>query len=287
MSIRRLFLAAILLAACTALAVLILLDPIARIAAERGGSRVLGVETRLEEVDIGLLSGRVALSRLEVANPKGFREDRFLGVERTEVQVAPASLLQRDVVVPLVSITGVEVFLEQRGTGSNYGAILESIDASTGAGETTATQGSQEVDLVVEELLIREISGRVEFTAFGGRVASAKLSVPDIRMRNLRSSSTSGRLMGQLAAIATTAILKGVLSRGAGLPRGIAGDLERRLTGLGSYRLGLASLLESPEKAITEPVVRASEAAGETVEKAGELLKGVGGLLRGPSEEDR
>ena len=82
----------------------VMLDKLTKKGIERGGTYAMGVETKLDGIHIGLLSGSVSMNGLSVANPEGFKADHFMSLREGNVDVALTSLMGDKVEVALIKL---------------------------------------------------------------------------------------------------------------------------------------------------------------------------------------
>lgn len=253
-----------------------------RVAVERGGTRALGVETRLESAKLGLFAGTLDLAGLRVANPPGFRREHFLTLERGEVEVALGSLASERIEAPRLLLEGVELDLERRDDASNYGTILESLERFQGEGdEPSAGEEEEARSLVVREVVVRGVSAHVSLSALGASV-SETVSVPEIRLTDV-GEKTVPELVAELVTAlldVSAGSLEGVV------PADLLRDLEARVGGLEDLAAELdVQARERIEGALEEAGKELSEEARKKVDGAlDEARKGLGDVLRGEKE---
>jgi hypothetical protein len=260
------------------------LDRLVEVSIERGASSALGVETTLQSVRLGLLSGKAQISGLTVGNPSGFQTPHFLGLERAECRVELGSLTRGPIVVPLVSLRGVTVNLEQSGRKSNYGSILETLQSGAEDGETSEATASEEArGLVIGELTIEGVTAHVEASVAGRKLREVDVEVADIRLRNIGSSSDAGSSMAEIVGLVTKAILKSVTESGGSLPGNVVSELRGELRSAG----GLS--LDASGAKIEFGQASGGESKGELEDAArqvGDTVKGIRGLLGRDKKDD-
>jgi hypothetical protein len=251
--------------------VYVALNGIVRFGLERGGTVALGVETEVDSVDVRPLRGRFGFSGLGVANPDGFRSSHFLKLGEGDVRVEVGTLRSDELVMTLVSLTGIELSLERGPKGTNYGVILDNLaQLGEGGAAGEAEPGGQ--TLRIRELVIEDVSAHAAME-IGGRVTEVDLQIPDVRLKNLSSSSDAGGIGAQLAGVVTTALLQAVAKEGRGLPAGLARSLRGGLGGVSDFAIGELDRLGGDDLDLGQEVEK-------TVEKAEDALKrGIGRFL--------
>lgn len=203
------------------------MDALARSVLESTLSRTVGTEATVESLDLEILSGRVTLEGLAVANPEGFEAPRFLSLRRGRLGAGLANVLRDTVEVEELTLEGFELDLEQRGSRSNVGPILASVEDARGArGET------DEIAYRIEDLVIRDVTARVRIGAGPAGDAAATVTIPEIRMENVGSGGGGAVTLSELAGLTLQAVLGAVARESGDLPGQLGGLLRGQLQGL-------------------------------------------------------
>jgi uncharacterized protein involved in outer membrane biogenesis len=106
------------------------LDDIVQGLIERRASALTGTAVTLEEVSLGLGTGRATLRGLTVANPPGFRAVNALALDEVEVRIDLRSLLADPLVIDTVRIVHPRVFYEVDAAGkANVDLIRRHVEA--------------------------------------------------------------------------------------------------------------------------------------------------------------
>jgi hypothetical protein len=255
------------LAAVLVIALIFLVDGMARAAVEKSATQALGVPTSVAQVDIGLLSSSCEIERLVVNNPPGFRADHFLAVGRIHTALSLGSLLEDTIELPVLEIEQADMHLEQRGTNSNYAVILD--NAKKGGKESGDEPGKK---FVIRKLSIRDVSVHVSARLPGVReLGKADITIPALTLEDVGTGAEKGVVLSELAVIVVRAILDEVAKRGgAGIPPGALGDLGRLLeeiTGSGGSGEVKIELNEEAVKKAAEASRKAIEEAVKSVEE--------------------
>jgi hypothetical protein len=221
---------------------------------ERRLSQALAVPVTIGDVDLGLLTGLVALEDIAIANPPGHGGEDLLTIRRVEVRVPLSALVARAVLVERIEIEGVRGRLARRsGQPSNLEALraLRERQRQERESERDATRsrgGNRRDDRVPGEPtpLILEAQMRdvqVEFEMLSGRRAGrVSMSLEELALTHGASEFLPG--------------LPGVLE-----VAGLDVDLERR--GQAGPLLRIASLRLVAEDA-SAPGVVASATLGRS-----------------------
>jgi hypothetical protein len=258
---KKILLIVLLVVVVVVLSIPLWIDHAAKSAIETGGTDAMGVATTLKGVDIGIFGGEASLDGLEIANPEGFKDGHFLKLGGGTVAVDLGSLMEDEVVIPTLTLTGLSLNLERTLKGSNYGVIMKNMEKGA---EETDEPGKK---FVIKELIIRDVnvSARV---SLGVVKPAVPLSLDEMRFENIGSDG-SGVSMRKVFRYVIVGVLNGVAKKGKGI---LPDDITKGLTeGLGA----VAGLLGEGGKALLEGV-------GGGAKK---ITKGIGGLLGGDKDK--
>jgi len=262
-SVKILILVLILVVAAVA-SVPLWVDAVARSGVEVGAREALGVPVQLAGIDIGLFRADCSLQGLEVANPEGYKDANFMRLEKGFLSVSASSLLSDKVVVPELTLDGLELNLERKTLKSNYGTILDNLKRMEKE-ETPADEGRK---FVIERVVIRNIKVTSRFSVAGIARPPVPLEIPEMTFQNLGSEGGSGIVMAEVVGEVLKSVLVAVSRIGKGvLPDVITDGLGKGLGGLGDVgKLGIKV---------------AGKGVGLAGKVAGGVVKGIGGLLGG------
>ena len=270
--------------------VLVWIDSIARKGIEVGATATLGVNTTLKDINIGIFSGKVSMHALEVANPSGFKGSHFMKLGDGRVAVTLGSLMGDTVEVGELALSDIEVSMEKKDGKANYQAILDNLKKgeTAGAGGGTSGGASGGKKFVIRELLIRNVVVNADVLPVGGPL---KLTVPEIRLKNVGTGAGGSVDMKELVNVIMKAVFASIFDAGKNiLPGDVLGEMGKGLDGLkslGSMGVGVVgemgkNLGEGVTKAVGENVGKAADEAGKNLEKGvGDIGKGIGDLFGG------
>jgi len=241
-------------------------DSILEKAVEAGGTRALGVETKLGKADLGLFTGSVELEWLVVANPEGFQERPFLEVASIATRISPAKLLGDEASeVDRLTIKDVRLRMERRDGRWNYERILENLERLQGGEEERSGRR-----FIIRRLEILDVAVSLDVhpvtALLGDRLKT--LRFPRLELRDVGAEKGEGVAVADLAGILVQAVL------GAAAPL-LPGDAGGRL------RARLTELLRAGGRSLDILGASGTEGGG------GGLLKGLGGLLQGGSNKEK
>lgn len=217
-------------------AVFLFLDDGVRRAVEVGGTHTLGLETRLEAVEISLLGSSVSMSGLSVANPPGYDEASFLELRQGSVDLPLTDLTSRVVRVPEVELLGVGLHIENGPEGRNYKKVLDSLErfrkakkeGGEDAGGTGASSGGG-MRFVIERLVIDEVDVSIDLVPGDGGLTRTGARLPRIELNDV-GNDQGGMTTSELIAYVVEHLLGATLKLGPDqVPLEMLEELKDRL----------------------------------------------------------
>ena len=121
------------------------LNQIVKDVIEDQAPKVLLTDVNLNEVDLDILNGRGELKGLVISNPEGFKSNSSFEMGNIALELDPASLQENpDVIyVKELVIDGALLTAEQKGKTTNLQTILDNIEKSTGAGQSSGDSSTE------------------------------------------------------------------------------------------------------------------------------------------------
>ena len=262
--IRRLFFVLLLFVALLAVG-MFYADSLARAAIEAGGTDALGVETTVEECDVGFLSGRFVMKGLDIANPKGFDDRSFLTLGDASVEVSAWSLMSDKIEIPALTLKEIRVNLVHGVGGSNYGEIMKNLGKHQGDDDDTG-EGKRFVirRLLVEDVVVKVVPLKELFT-------EVTIPIDRIELKDVGSDSDKGVLIADVAGIVVEAILTRASVSGA-LPAAVNGALKGHLGELSGLRDAGATMFDE----LGEQLGNIPGGVGNTIKDLTNRLSGIG-----------
>lgn len=256
------------------------LDQLGRWGVERGATYALGVPTTLAGLHIGIISGSVSLSGLDVPNPEGFASKQFMGLGDGRVAVSLGSLMEDTVELPELTLRDIDLSLERRGGKANYQPIMDNLArlGSGGSGAPAAEQGQPGKKFVIRKVVIEDITVDAQMTSIGGDLTRVPVTIERIELTDLGTDSDQGVLMSELTGIVMKAILSAVVKKaGSFLPEGIAGDLGDGLAKLGNLGETTVAVVGDVKAMVGGELTNISGQGREFLEglKDGQAIEGV------------
>ncbi len=284
-------------------------DRLARTAIERGGTYALGVPTTLEGASVGLLSGELGLSGLQVANPEGF-DEQFIELADGQAEVSLASLREERIMIPQITLDDVGVFLQKRNGKFNYEAILDSLKKLESGEKPENEEQTGTKQYLIKTIRITNVHVRLD--PDNEVLGVLEVVIPEIILHDVPDDGNADT-MDALVRHITKGLLTSVVENVAGrLPQEVLDEMGGLVSGLGS-RLGelthvsvevvgsitgkltdvtgkvhdLGSDLGGAVEQLGGHVEGVGEGVGSAVQGAGSALKGIGDALKfGGSKKD-
>lgn len=286
------------------------IDNLVKAAIERGGTYATQVDTTVTSVDVGLTSGTFAMDELKIANPAGFDTDHFLVLNDTDVSFDLQSINTDTIVIPTVTVNGIDVILDKGGDPSNYNTILNSLKRFESSDKPKAApdnQGGKKV--AIDSLVLEDINVRVaNYPGVSLVAGDVAINIPKVELQNIGRDEPM--TAAQIANLIIKTVLTAAVEAGGGiLPADMLIDLGNGLQGLSSLgEMGITAIgdtgqilgdsmnevLEGAGKAVEELGEGATEAvneAGKKVEEeinkaADEIKKGIGNIFGNKEDDD-
>lgn len=269
------------------------IDQIAAAAIERGGTYAMGVQTKVDAADVALFGGRLEVSGLNIANPRGYSEASMLDSGLIAVAVKTGSLRSQRVVIPELRIENLDLKLERADGRYNLQVIADNLE-KLGSGERDPDQPKPETKqkYVVEKIVIRNVTGSVELPVGD----PLEIEIPEIVIENLTDENARGVVLHELIARIFPAIMAGVVNNVGDLPGELKKVMIQDLAGAAS-KFGDQAVealkqavpdMEGPIGDVLDNVREGvGERAGEAIEGAGDRVReGLEGLMPGGNRED-
>ena len=231
----RILLGVVALAIIGVLLVVLLIDPIAKAAVERGGTYAMGVNTKVDAMSIGLTSGDVKMVGFQVANPEGFKSDYLMKSGTFAVGVRPGSLFGQTVEVREFTLDGLDINVEMTGLAANVTKIMDNLkklSSKDQGAEKPKAPPSEGKKVSVNIITIKNVAAHFYLGSLsGGKGITVK--VPLIEMKNVTDDNAKGVAMHELVARVVPAILASVFDAAKGvIDAEFLGDMNGQLRGV-------------------------------------------------------
>lgn len=171
------------------------------------GSRLTTTPVQLQNVELSLFSGRIALNELRVGNPSEYETPTALSVRAIRVSLDWSSLLHRPILIREIVIEGPEVTIEGSLSRNNLTILRDHVLATTHGPSDRAPNGmqpseeSRRVQVIVTKLRI--VDARLNLLLRAGTVKTnlRGVSLGEITLKDLGNGAQAtsiGDLTGQV-----------------------------------------------------------------------------------------
>lgn len=128
------------------------LNSIVKQVVEQVGSETLQTPVTLRDVDIQLMDGRAQLSGLTVSNLPGFDAPNLFQFDKVAVGINLEAMLDKTVDLTEVTIDGIKVVAEQKGTTTNIQQLVNNLPKSDSPKKQQPEEGAdgEPLDILVK-----------------------------------------------------------------------------------------------------------------------------------------
>lgn len=278
--LRKLIVVTAILVVLAVVGAVVFVDSIVKTGIAAAGTHVLGTRTAVKSVSLGIVSGKTTVEGLEIDNPPGYADVKFLALESVSVE-APFSQLTGDkIVIDRIAFRGLTLDIEKGADGKlNVQQIVDHLKKTTGADrqkEATQPDGPQteSKEALVKELRLEKLKVNLRNIA-GGNKGVVAVELPDIVLRDLSSKGGVDVLSSEISGIVIGSVTKAVIAANIeGLGSEVIGGLQGAVEGVGGV------IGDGLRGAVDTGIKGAEEALKGVGKGAGELMKGAGGLLK-------
>lgn len=278
-------------------AVVMNINSIAKSLVEKGGTKQLGLTTKLGGANVGLTSGDVSLSNLTIGSPAGFKAPELFSLGSISVDSNWKGIRSKPLSISSINIDKPRIVIERSGsTGKfNLQVVADQLKKDQGQGEGK-TSDAESFKLIIDQLNINGASVVIR-PAIPGMKEEYEIPVPRIELSAIgnadgnRNGEEFGRVAMQLAGEITARAaesdqlppeLRVILTQNIGdLADALGGEIQKKLDHLtGDLNKELSEKFGDLNK-LTEGLgdKLGGKAEGALNEAESKLKDGLGGLL--------
>lgn len=147
--IRRIILAVVVLIILAGVVVYFSLDHIIKNTVQSQATSSLNLNTTLGSANLSLFGGKLNLSNLQIASPKGYSAPQMLDVGSTDLAVSYGQLRSDPVHVAAVTIANPKLVIEQANGQLNFKTAIDDMPKSD-----AAPSNSQPLKLIIDDLTL-------------------------------------------------------------------------------------------------------------------------------------
>jgi putative FmdB family regulatory protein len=276
LAIRKLLIALGIALVVLVVAAMLAIDSIARVGIEVVGSKVLGVQTTVESVRLGLLSDHSHVRGVKVANPSGYTDPLFLDLGEASLTARLGELTAEKATIRNITIRQLTLTLEQDAQGKlNAQRISDNLPNTDAPAKSDPKPAGPSRDIVVKELRIEKVKVRLR-NLVGGRQGLVDADLPDIVLKDVHSDGSVDVLASEVSGVVISSVLQATVSANI---EGLSGAVSDGIRDTLKDMVGdLPADLRGPVESIRGGVGEALDKAGENIQKGvGDALKGIFG----------
>ncbi len=185
-----------------------LADVIAKSVIDGQVTDILGVESRVGGVSLGVLTSNSSFSDITIKNPPGFDYEYILTVDRADIDCGVGTLLSNDIDIPNVLLTGLTFDLEQIDDQVNLEILIKHVNEYV----KSLPSSTDETNLMIRELKVKNVRLRAKgkiVTLAGGKIDE---KIPDFSVKNVGTKGDSSQLTSRFVSIITHVVIHQVFN---------------------------------------------------------------------------
>ncbi|MBS3763052.1 MAG: hypothetical protein KGZ25_07095 [Planctomycetes bacterium] len=158
------------------------LDKIFKMAIEKGGSHILGVETRVDKADVSVFGGTIDLYGLELGSPKKFEAKEMLEIGHAKMDVKLGSFRGKELLINEVLVDDAEMTVEIKDGKTNWQVLARRL-------ESKKDEEKSKKRIRIERVAFED--GTVKMAGLPGGVSS-EFALPNIEITDLSAGGDGG-----------------------------------------------------------------------------------------------
>lgn len=181
--IRRIVLAVILLVILAGVIIYFSLDRIIKNTVQSQASSSLNLSTTLGSANLSLFGGKLNLSNLQIASPKGYSAPQMLDVGSTDLAVSYGQLRSDPVHVNAITIANPKLIIEQKNGQFNFKQAMDDMPKSD-----AAPSNSQPLKLIIDDLTL----SNPQVVVKGLGATDIPVTLPTLELKNIGTGDGAG-----------------------------------------------------------------------------------------------
>lgn len=180
-----------------------LVDVIAKSVIDGQVTGILGVESRVGGVSLGILTSDSSFTDITIKNPPGFEYDYILSVDRAEIDCGVATLMSDNIDIPHMLLQGLTFDLEQVDERINIEVLIKHIQEYV----KSLPPSNSSTNLMIRELTVKDVYLRAQgkiVTIAGGKIDQ---KIPDFTVKNIGTEGKTSEMTSQFVSILTHVVM--------------------------------------------------------------------------------
>lgn len=278
-------------------AIVMNLNGIVRTAVETGTTKSLDLNTTLGGANIGLLSGDVSLSTLNIASPAGFSAPQMLSLGKVSVDTSYGKVFGSPTNVDAIVIDKPKLVLEFKGMQSNLKTVADKLASGTGGDQPSPTPdpNAKPLKLIIDNL---KVSGaQVEIRSDLLLKEPMLITIPDIELKQIGNAdgNRNGEEIGKVVSQVITRLSIEAQKSGKlppELAQVLSGDLNKLINNIGGKFKEQADALQAEALKQVDQIKGQAEQQikdiqGKAKDQLDQVGKDLGGILGGKKDEKK
>jgi AsmA-like protein len=195
---------------------------------EEFGPQYLGVDVRVNEVNLALTEGSAQVKGLHIGNPPGFAGSHLMKLDEIKVVLDTNQISEQLVVMKQITIDGADLAAIAKGQRTNFQALLDKLESAGGTGaESSADSTGREMKFIVEQFSFTNAKASMTSDVLG----ELQLDLPDIRLKDIGRKGngvTAAELAQQVLKPIVEAVSKAAVSKGLDID-GVKANVEQKV----------------------------------------------------------
>ncbi len=225
-------------------------------------------EASIDDVDLSLFRGYVAITGLKLSNPQGFSSQNIFEMGRVVVTFEPKSLLSSTIIVRSVIMEGTSISVEMSAKGqTNVGVLNQNIQNYLNTHQSIEPKASNmpSESQSDKKVIIQDLAITDSHLTLGMAGQMTTINLPNIYQKNIGTDNDGKTIPEMIAQILSYFSAESV--------RGAA-DAVRNLAGQGIA--GAAQLLSTGKNSVMQKV---NFVKGSVDSEAADIVEGIKGLF--------
>lgn len=278
-------------------AVVLNLNGIVRSAVETGTTKSLELPTTLSGASIGLLSGDVSLSGLNIGNPEGFSAPQLLSFGKISVDTSYGKVFGTPTNIDALTIQKPKLVLEFKGTQSNLKTVADKLASGTGGDQPQPAPdpNKKPLKLIIDNLTVE--GAEVEIRSDLLLKEPMTIQIPTISLNQIGNAdgNRNGEEIGKVVSQVITRLSIEAQKSGKlppQLTQILSGDLDKLIKNIGGKFQEQADALKAQAMQQVDQLKGQAQEQIKDIQKQGQeqidkIGKDLGGILGGKKDEKK
>lgn len=203
---KKVLIALAVLLVCLAIAAYLSLNVVIKKLALRGLNDIINTKADINTVNADLLNGIVSFTGIDIQNPNGYNERRFLAIDKGYVKIDLPSLFTKEILIRKISIDNLTVNIEIANNGVSNNSLIFKKKSSAQKTQIDNPSKKETASLKINEIIVN--NGTYKLTNYkvnprGASVVFDRINLSIVNLtppKNPNEMPTSLRCQARLPA---------------------------------------------------------------------------------------